>query len=423
MKKTVLLPLLFQCLGLIAQNFYPSAYRSPVTGFELLRQENPIIYALVPSGSQGENWAPSQRILMFKDPVLPFTEEERVSDWESNMWVDNQSTVNSFILDNQNRLQTVYSHSKYSGSGSEWEGKSKFDFAYNSNNQLIQLEYYQAQPETSDNYVRSHIMYIKYDENGNRITDSSFYTSSGSTPYVSRFQYTNGKLSLTEEYSGDQLSSKDTYTYNGNLLTSAISEYFNNTTDEWLMMNADSFEYDAANNISKRVYYGMLFFDGQAIFDGLRNETYSYTSDHKLEHMIERYYSNDEWIPFSKTDIEYDANGKAEVGYQYTPVNGGWNTTADTKYVFDILAGLKPVAQSLTSVQIFPNPANDKLTIDLKEKNGSIRLFDALGKCCYEQTEATDKIDIDISSFKNGVYYALIQSESQQRTEKIIIRH
>ena len=59
---------------------------------------------------------------------------------------------------------------------------------------------------------------------------------------------------------------------------------------------------------------------------------------------------------------------------------------------------------------IFPNPAYDKISISGIEKNSLLRIYDSMGKKCFEQKAESVFMMIDISRFTPGIY--LVQSEN-----------
>jgi hypothetical protein len=86
--------------------------------------------------------------------------------------------------------------------------------------------------------------------------------------------------------------------------------------------------------------------------------------------------------------------------------------------------GIAEISQN--SIQIFPNPANDKLFIDLKdnqdlfsESNAAIEIYDLLGKRAAQFAATTAKrqmIAIDISGLPVGTYIITTKNNDKQTT-------
>ncbi|HTA60922.1 MAG TPA: T9SS type A sorting domain-containing protein [Bacteroidia bacterium] len=71
-----------------------------------------------------------------------------------------------------------------------------------------------------------------------------------------------------------------------------------------------------------------------------------------------------------------------------------------------------------SSVKIYPNPANNKITVDAKNID-EVTLFDMLGK----QITSTKENEIDTSNLPNGVYFIQVKTNTNTSTQKIIVQH
>ena len=82
------------------------------------------------------------------------------------------------------------------------------------------------------------------------------------------------------------------------------------------------------------------------------------------------------------------------------------------------LASINQIAEKNISVKIYPNPANNKITIDANDVI-DIKLFDVLGK----QITSTKTNNVDVSNLTNGVYFIQVQTSVSIATQKIIVQH
>src|SRR6185312_11980556 len=69
-------------------------------------------------------------------------------------------------------------------------------------------------------------------------------------------------------------------------------------------------------------------------------------------------------------------------------------------------------------VNIYPNPANNKISIDTKDET-EIKLYDLLGKEILDTKEK----EIDVSGFNDGVYFIQVKTSQSTYTQKIIVQH
>ena len=85
--------------------------------------------------------------------------------------------------------------------------------------------------------------------------------------------------------------------------------------------------------------------------------------------------------------------------------------------------GLRPI-KSVPTFSISPNPAIDYFSIATNgNENINVKIIDILGNNVYNETISSNK-KIDISDFKNGVYFVTVQSSEIRITNrKLVIRH
>jgi hypothetical protein len=77
-----------------------------------------------------------------------------------------------------------------------------------------------------------------------------------------------------------------------------------------------------------------------------------------------------------------------------------------------------------SNVQVYPNPASDKINVNLSKINGtaSVHIIDLQGRTVFQSSYDGDKlVAIPVSTISNGMYFVRIQSEQGTVTEKISI--
>ena len=82
--------------------------------------------------------------------------------------------------------------------------------------------------------------------------------------------------------------------------------------------------------------------------------------------------------------------------------------------------GTRDIVLDNSLIQVYPNPAKDKITIDLSNALTvqEIAIYNALGQLVYTQKELTNFIDI--SSFSKGAYLLKITSNQGVFTKKLL---
>lgn len=125
-----------------------------------------------------------------------------------------------------------------------------------------------------------------------------------------------------------------------------------------------------------------------------------------------------------KPRITPDLSAPASATYRYyiTTTTGTYVDSVDLNINFTLAVNsIKPSV----SLSVSPNPASDDVTISLgNSESGSISIVDVLGNTILNETISNGQRTIDVSNFKNGVYFVLINTPGSKTTNrKLIIRH
>ena len=77
-------------------------------------------------------------------------------------------------------------------------------------------------------------------------------------------------------------------------------------------------------------------------------------------------------------------------------------------------------AAATPSINVYPNPVNSLLTIDLDQvtaENAKLRIFNSVGQQIHQQSLSTDtqqQVLLDVSDYKDGMYLITIEQGKQQ---------
>ncbi len=77
--------------------------------------------------------------------------------------------------------------------------------------------------------------------------------------------------------------------------------------------------------------------------------------------------------------------------------------------------------QSEADIFIFPNPAQNFLTVELTGNNSSIAISDLFSRQIFMQEKVENKTQVDCSNFSNGIYFINVNDGKNIFTKKIII--
>ena len=117
-----------------------------------------------------------------------------------------------------------------------------------------------------------------------------------------------------------------------------------------------------------------------------------------------------------KNAISFVVNNRAFVG-----LGKGYSgkKASIQEYAAPNYAGLY---ESNHSCQIFPNPSKGNLRIYTEISIEELQLFDAYGKCCFENADVNSNyMELDLCQLPTGVYYARILVSNGQFIQKQII--
>jgi len=97
--------------------------------------------------------------------------------------------------------------------------------------------------------------------------------------------------------------------------------------------------------------------------------------------------------------------GTYEVKYTYTSLEGCTGVASGTIFVVCSGFGVDEDEVIRVGVEVYPNPASDKLTIETQEPIGTLEIYNLMGVMVYSQSGCTNKVEIDISVLPSGVYF------------------
>lgn len=110
--------------------------------------------------------------------------------------------------------------------------------------------------------------------------------------------------------------------------------------------------------------------------------------------------------------------------YRYYVLNQDTQTYEDSVDIkINPILTVKETKQNSTFVGVFPNPADNFLTISIPSgAEGYVKLTDILGKTIYDDRLSNSK-KLDVSAFKNGVYVAVIHVNGASYTKRFVVKH
>jgi hypothetical protein len=138
-------------------------------------------------------------------------------------------------------------------------------------------------------------------------------------------------------------------------------------------------------------------------------------------HLKSSYTSGNQW--FFNDQIIAGATNQS-----YLPTKTGKYTVCSTQGVcvsdisksYDFILSSVNNPKKPENVRIYPNPANEILTIQVNDSNGIVNIYDIFGNCLIEQKIVNPTVQMDISIFHVGTYIVKIITNEHTISKKFI---
>ena len=153
------------------------------------------------------------------------------------------------------------------------------------------------------------------------------------------------------------------------------------------------------------------------------HSTYSYNQQWLviLEH--QEIWINNAWGNSELYTNQYDAQNRiSEVLFQEW---GGtsWNNSTLTNWTYDLTVGLQPAPLYSQALSVYPNPAKDKITVEITKLTGSelISIYNSQGQIVIQKPVQQLKTEIGISNLSKGIYFVKLGNK-EGLNQKVFIK-
>ncbi len=76
--------------------------------------------------------------------------------------------------------------------------------------------------------------------------------------------------------------------------------------------------------------------------------------------------------------------------------------------------------QSANALVIYPNPVNDKLTLEVQEAIVTVEVYNLMGALVYSQENCGNKVEINTSNLPSGIYYIHLMNDKVSETIRFV---
>ncbi len=117
--------------------------------------------------------------------------------------------------------------------------------------------------------------------------------------------------------------------------------------------------------------------------------------------------------------VDTEIKNTAYIYFDYNPAV----ITNTTLHTIDYTLGVKELSKG-GSIRVMPNPANDKVFINLTDKgNCTVSLINMLGEIVYTSTNNKDQLLLSTSGIPAGIYLVRAENDKSVYQSKLIVSH
>jgi PKD repeat protein len=204
----------------------------------------------------------------------------------------------------------------------------------------------------------------------------------------------------------------------------------------------------SSSNLSNYTLDNLTAGNYQIRFNFLDNSTYS--QNFQISNLIPvslTITASAEILAFPNTIVDFTANAQGATSYYWdfnddSPTTEEQNPThdfyvegnytvmcissnglcSDTATINILIGAPLGIKETEETIQIFPNPTSDFITIQTHSMIDNLRIFDSEGREIQVKKEVNyEKILLDVSNWKSGVYIIEFSSKKQVQRKRIVI--
>ena len=94
--------------------------------------------------------------------------------------------------------------------------------------------------------------------------------------------------------------------------------------------------------------------------------------------------------------------------------------TANRNFVANLLYTESVGEQTGNNLVLYPNPVNDKLTIEAHEAIGTVEIYNLLGAVTYTQKNCGNKVEINTTDLQSGIYFIRLMNDKVSETRRFV---
>ena len=261
--------------------------------------------------------------------------------------------------------------------------------------------------------------FVNWTKNGQQVSTNASYTfnvtSSGA--YVAHFQIQSYIIQVVAKpANGGTVTGGGTYTYGQNCTITATAnegyDFINWTENNIPVSTNPSYSFNVTGNHSFAANFELQTLEITATVEPAEGGTATgggtYTYGDEVTITVE---TNEDWAFLNWTE-----NGTVvseEKTYTFI-------ATASHDLVANLIYTVGVGEQMGNNITLYPNPVNDKLTIEAEATLGTVEIYNLMGALVYSQKGCTNKVEINTSDLQSGIYFIRMTNDNASETRRFV---
>ncbi len=261
--------------------------------------------------------------------------------------------------------------------------------------------------------------FVNWTKNGQQVSTNASYTfnvtSSGA--YVAHFQIQSYNIAVVAKpANGGTVTGGGTYTYGQNCTITATAnegyDFINWTENNIPVSTNPSYSFNVTGNHSFAANFELQTLEITATVEPAEGGTATgggtYTYGDEVTITVE---TNEDWAFLNWTE-----NGTVvseEKTYTFI-------ATASRDLVANLIYTVGVGEQKGNNITLYPNPVNDKLTIEAEAALGTVEIYNLMGALVYSQKGCANKVEVNTSELQSGIYFIRLTNDNASETRRFV---
>ncbi len=261
--------------------------------------------------------------------------------------------------------------------------------------------------------------FVKWTENGNQVSTNANYTFTvtGNRNLVAQFQAQSYYIATSSNpTNGGTTSGNGLYQYGETCTVTATPAQgyeFVNWKENGSVVSTDaSYSFTVTNGRNLIANFALQTFEITTSVEpaegGTAHGSGTYNYGEEVTISIE---TNEDWAFQNWTE-----NGTV-VAEEKTFT---FIATANRNFVANLMYTESVGEQNGSKASIYPNPVNDKLTIEAQGAIGTVEIYNLMGALVYSQKGCANKVEINTSDLQSGIYFIRMTNDRMSETRRFV---